>query len=169
MARNENAEGLAKERLNVLRKKNPLFFPDYQYQILPDGLCVVHCVLYDQDEDTGKQWAIGAALASRNKLFPTDDFYISNCQTTALSRACANALGEDDPYATIADAAEINHAQMRVLSHVRTMFEDGKKHQEIKKWINDNLLGDIKVIANQELQNLRTQNAEDPKAAKEDK
>lgn len=168
MTKNENAEGLAKERLNALRKKHPLFFPDYQYQILPDGLCIVHCVLYDQDDDTDRQWIIGSSLASRNKLFPTDDFYISNCQTTALSRACAVALGEDDPYESFADLAEINHAHMRVISHVRKMFDDGTQHQEIKKWINT-LIGDIKVIANQELQNLRTQNAEDPKAAKKDK
>lgn len=158
-----NLEGLAKKRWNMVKETWPDAFPDYEINFNGD-LVVVHCNLIDQDRLTeqGQPYILGSAVISRLKADLYDGFFVSRACTTALSKACGVALGKDDLIDSFADDAEEQEYLKWVIRNVREKYGDGMDAKRITAFINEYTSGDLRKAANQELKNLRS-NGEAPK------
>lgn len=152
--------GIARQRWNECKKRWPDIYPDTYFEKEEfNGVTFVKCraVLYDQSEmdAQGQLLVKGAATRSVRIWEDAAGHTLGRLETTAISRACARALGEDDPANGEIDPIEEAMNVSDAIKQVKEMFIRDVKEKDIIEWIESNCTENTKKIVIERFQSLK--------------
>jgi len=160
MVQKNDLTGIAKERWVECLKRWPNLFPETLFDHVEiNGVYFARCraVLYDQEEMDAKGDLLikGAATRSVRIWGDAAGHTLGRLETTAISRACARALGEDDPANGEIDPVEEAMNISDAIKQVKEMFIRDFKEKDIIEWIENNCTDNTKRIVIERFQSLK--------------